>query len=268
MWYFEEAGQTTGPLPDPEIRAAVAAGRIGRTTLVWRDGMGGWLPAEQTELASAFATSFAPPFAAPPNSAPTFLPPAASAYNAPPATPPFAAPAYPAPSYAAPAFGAPTYSAPGYAPAAAGIPGVRFAGFWIRFAAYIIDAVFVQAGAYALGMLVGLLMAQAVLISDQSMELTNVQIIAGLVGLAWALGYYLVSQASSWQATPGKRILGLRVVREDGRRVGVGLALGRYLAYIVSGIILGIGFLMIGWTDQKKGLHDMICSTRVVYGRS
>lgn len=260
MWYFEEAGQTTGPLPDPEIRAAVAAGRIGRTTLVWRDGMGGWLPAEQTELAAAFA---APPFAAP-----SFMPPADAAFPAPQSAPPFAAPNYTAPSYAAPAFSPPAYSAPGYAPAAAGIPGVRFAGFWIRFAAYIIDAVFVQAGAYVLGMLVGLVMAQAVIMSDQSMELTNVQIIAGLVGLAWAFGYYLVSQASSWQATPGKRILGLRVVREDGRRVGIGLALGRYLAYIVSGIILGIGFLMIGWTDQKKGLHDMICGTRVVYGRA
>lgn len=260
MWYFEEAGQTTGPVPDAEIRAAVASGRIGRTTLVWRDGMGGWLPAEQTELAAAFA---APPFAAP-----SFMPPAGAPFPHPQSTPPVAAPSFSAPSYAAPAFSPPAYSAPGYAPAAAGIPGVRFAGFWIRFAAYIIDAVFVQVGAYALGMLVGLVMAQAVIMSEQSMELTNVQVIAGLVGLAWAFGYYLVSQASSWQATPGKRILGLRVVREDGQRVGVGLALGRYLAYIVSGLILGIGFLMIGWTDQKKGLHDMICGTRVVYGRS
>ena len=253
MWYFEERGQTTGPLQDLDIRAAIAAGRLNRATLVWRDGMGGWLPAQQTELAQAFA---APGMG---QGGPPMLQPAQMGYSA--------------PGYGAPGYGGPGYGGPGYgtgfgAPGYGGGPTLRFAGFWIRFAAYIIDAVLVQIGAYALGALVGAIMAQAVLISDQAMELTNVQIASGAVGLIWAFVYYLVSQAGRWQATPGKRLLGLRIIRTDGQRVGVGLALGRYLSYIVSALILSIGFLMIGWTDQKKGLHDMMCGTRVVYGKA
>lgn len=224
MWYFEEHGQTTGPLQEPEMRAAIAAGRLTRATLVWRDGMGGWLPAEQTPLAAAFGT---------------------------PGT------------WAGAQAMSPGFSPPGYA----GGP-LRFAGFWIRLGAYVIDAVLVQIGAYILGALVGLVMSQGILVSDGELQLSAVQIAGGGIGLLWILAYYIVFQASSWQATPGKRLLGLRIIRTDGQKIGPGLSLGRYLSYIVSGLILGIGFLMIGWAEQKKGLHDMMCGTRVVYGRA
>jgi uncharacterized RDD family membrane protein YckC len=41
-------------------------------------------------------------------------------------------------------------------------------------------------------------------------------------------------------------------------------ATGRYFAKIISAIILGVGFLMIAFTDKKRGLHDMIASTLVI----
>jgi uncharacterized RDD family membrane protein YckC len=36
----------------------------------------------------------------------------------------------------------------------------------------------------------------------------------------------------------------------------------------VSALLFYIGFMMAGWTNQKRALHDMICDTRVIYGRA
>jgi uncharacterized RDD family membrane protein YckC len=58
--------------------------------------------------------------------------------------------------------------------------------------------------------------------------------------------------------------LGLRVVTSNGQRLSFMNATGRYFAKIISAIILGIGFLMIAFTDKKRGLHDMIASTLVI----
>ena len=66
-------------------------------------------------------------------------------------------------------------------------------------------------------------------------------------------------------ATPGKKMLGLKIVREDGEEpLGWGTAFMRLVGYMVSGFILYIGFLMIAFNPDKKGLHDMIAKTRVL----
>lgn len=76
--------------------------------------------------------------------------------------------------------------------------------------------------------------------------------------------YEAVLTSSSWQATVGKRILGLKVVDGEGNRISFAKATGRFLAKIISGLILCIGFLMIFWTKRKRGLHDMIAETLVI----
>ena len=65
-------------------------------------------------------------------------------------------------------------------------------------------------------------------------------------------------------ATPGKMALGLRVVRPNGGAVSLGRAFGRYFAKWLSAFILYIGYIMAGFDSEKRGLHDMICDTRVV----
>ena len=55
------------------------------------------------------------------------------------------------------------------------------------------------------------------------------------------------------------------MVRNDGSKVGIGRAFARYLCYTISFLILGIGFLMILFRPDKRGLHDLICDTKVVY---
>ena len=69
-------------------------------------------------------------------------------------------------------------------------------------------------------------------------------------------------------ATPGKMVLGLRVVRPDGGPVSLGRAVGRYFAKMLSAIIMLIGFIMAGFDREKRALHDMLVDTRVIKKRS
>ncbi len=85
--------------------------------------------------------------------------------------------------------------------------------------------------------------------------------VAVLVG-EWL--YFAFLESSSWQATLGKKTLGLAVVNADGTQLTFGRASVRYVAKIVSGITLCIGYMMAGWTPQKRALHDMIAETLVV----
>jgi uncharacterized RDD family membrane protein YckC len=61
--------------------------------------------------------------------------------------------------------------------------------------------------------------------------------------------------------------LGLRVVTDQGQRLTFLNATGRYFAKFISALILGIGFLMVAFTDRKRGLHDMIAGTLVIKTR-
>jgi uncharacterized RDD family membrane protein YckC len=57
----------------------------------------------------------------------------------------------------------------------------------------------------------------------------------------------------------------LRVIRADGSNLDWGLAIGRHFAKILSYLTLFIGFIMAGFDEEKRALHDRICETRVVY---
>ena len=156
-------------------------------------------------------------------------------------------------------------------PAPAGGP-VRYAGFWIRALAYLIDylivnvIVIVVSGLVGLiiGLIIGGLAAQR---GEQASLPDSVSLIGGVVGLVIVLTYYIKFNSSGWQATPGKRMLGIHLIKADGQPIGAWLACGRYFAYIVSALPLCIGFMMAGWNEEKKTLHDTICGTRVIYGK-
>ena len=81
-----------------------------------------------------------------------------------------------------------------------------------------------------------------------------------LLALAWFVGF----EASSRQATPGKRLLGLRVVDVDGRGIGLLRAVQRHLAGTLSWLTLNIGHLLAALPPQRLALHDRIAGTRVV----
>ena len=70
--------------------------------------------------------------------------------------------------------------------------------------------------------------------------------------------------SSEWQATVGKRALGMVVTGVDGSRISFARATGRHFAKYISAIILFIGFIMAAFTAKKQALHDMIAATLVV----
>ena len=79
--------------------------------------------------------------------------------------------------------------------------------------------------------------------------------------------YFALLESSERGATVGKMAMGLRVVTDQGERLSFLNATGRYFAKIISAIILCIGFIMIAFTDRKRGLHDMIAGTLVIKTR-
>jgi uncharacterized RDD family membrane protein YckC len=140
--------------------------------------------------------------------------------------------------------------------------GPVYAGFWLRFVAYFIDAVIVNIAAYILGAIGGLALGfGAAGTGNQAAQTT-----AGLIGLVLAWLYFAFQESSAVSATLGKRALGLRVLRSDGMRLSFGRATGRFFAKFLSGAILLIGYIMAGFTDRKRALHDMIADTVVIKG--
>jgi uncharacterized RDD family membrane protein YckC len=65
--------------------------------------------------------------------------------------------------------------------------------------------------------------------------------------------------------TPGKAILGLKVVRSNGGKVSFGRSLLRFFAYWVSALPLFLGFLWVLWDPHRQGWHDKIAGTQVFY---
>lgn len=142
----------------------------------------------------------------------------------------------------------------------------QYADFWIRLGAYLIDYLLLIAISAVIGFLVGLMATLIDGVDGAERLLREHTAILQLVGVVTGAVYYGFFVSGPWQATPGKRLCGIRVVREDGGRIDFTTAVLRYFAYLLSALILFIGFLMIFWTDQRKALHDIICRTRVVRG--
>lgn len=134
----------------------------------------------------------------------------------------------------------------------------RYAGFWWRFLAYVIDASILTIAGTVVGAALGLVLDAA----GFSFEAIRA-IVSFCVMVLWWL-YFALSESSAWRATFGKRILGMLVVDANGQQISFGRATARYFAKILSVLILGFGFFMIGWTRRKQGLHDMIAGCIVV----
>lgn len=148
---------------------------------------------------------------------------------------------------------------PGYQPPLAGTATVRrFAGFWIRFAAILIDAIILF---IPLRLLRSLLIEERTgdPVADLGVNLASLALTLCVQGV-----YRSAFHASAWQATIGKRAVGIQVTDLQGRRITIDRAAGRYLAEFVSGWTLGIGYVMAGLSSRKQALHDKIAGTLVL----
>jgi uncharacterized RDD family membrane protein YckC len=87
---------------------------------------------------------------------------------------------------------------------------------------------------------------------------------SALRGGAIAALYFVGFEASAWAATPGKRLLGLRVAGLDGRRAALRRVLLRFVAGALSWLTLNIGHALAGWRADRRALHDLVAGTQVL----
>lgn len=152
-----------------------------------------------------------------------------------------------------------------------------FAGFWLRFVAYIIDTVIIYAlQSFIFVPVFGLLGISFASRSAQIENMSDAEAMGAIGAMAAlssaaillssviALLYWTIMESSKYQATIGKLALGLKVTDMDGKSLDFVKALVRNLCKILSGMIMGIGYIIAGFTEKKQGLHDIIANTLVV----
>ena len=283
-WYYVLNGAQAGPVDENQLDELVRTQVIAAETLVWKEGMANWEPYRA-------ARSSRPAFPGLATDGPAAATLAAGAYQGIPAAPAYqgipAAGAY----QGIPAAGgracaqcglifpetevvslAGVYVCAGCKPLAlqrmregSWMAGSRrYGGFWIRAAAYLLDILIVVVGYYIIAIPLGL---GAVGVMGAMTDPTAM-IGLGIAALAMSMAVgaaYQVYFLTKYGATPGKLVLGLKVIRGDGGPITAGRAFARMCAHALSGMILYIGYFMAGFDSEKRALHDHICDTRVVY---
>ena len=259
-WYYADANNNRqGPVPAAELTRLRGLGALGWDSLVWRDGMADWQPMrdfagelardeDQDGLLSASGGQVIDPHAEP----------IATAHGA-------------APSYQVVTDAAASPYAPPVAPVSGDASVVHggeivYAGFWKRVASSFIDSFVTGVIGMVVGMVLGLplVMMAGASGGDSGVGVMLSQIVLNLISIAIGVAYYAWFHSSKMMATPGKMAIGIKVVRSDGTRISFLRGVGRYFALIPSALILGIGFIMAGFTERKQALHDIICDTLVV----
>ncbi|MDO5650633.1 MAG: RDD family protein [Moraxella sp.] len=132
----------------------------------------------------------------------------------------------------------------------------EYAGFWIRFVAYLID------------MLAVILILTPVLILMIWLNLASWDNEGYDLGDAVSQVLGAVFYIFCWvrfATTPGKYLFKLKILDADtGEHLTPFKAFLRYIGYIPSAIIMGLGFIWIAFDDRKQGWHDKIANSVVV----
>ncbi|TAL74130.1 MAG: RDD family protein [Rhodanobacter sp.] len=229
-------GERHGPYKEEDIRQWLRSGKVSRDDLGWREGLADWQP-----LSVLF-----------PDEVPSEPPPVDNPYAAP----------------VAPASSLPQTNAAALE---------DYAGFWKRLAAFIIDTIILSIAFKLLGTFFGVSAAEEAMKQQMLGGMSLLEAYRGFYLNTWVYStlttaitwlYFASLESSAWQATVGKLALGVRVTDLAGHRISFARGLGRYAAKFLSYLILLIGFLMIGFTARKQGLHDLIASTLVLNGRA
>ncbi|MBM4163176.1 MAG: RDD family protein [Lentisphaerae bacterium] len=141
-------------------------------------------------------------------------------------------------------------------PVAAAFAG--YAGFWKRFAACLIDGFVLMVAGFVVGFIFGMVYGAA----TGSVE--GAEAIGNLIGVVMGWLYSALLESSPRQATLGKMALGIKVTDVDGNPISFAKATGRHFGKILSVLTLFVGFIMVGITERKQGLHDMMAGCLVV----
>lgn len=141
---------------------------------------------------------------------------------------------------------------------------IIYAGFFVRLSAYIIDSIIVGTVLMMIKipkLIVGLINPNVFLLKPLLFKFSIMDILLYLLSLT-----YFVLMTYLFGATLGKKLLKIKVCKADGEKLSFvdtlyRESIGRYL----STLIIFIGYIIIGADSQKRGLHDILCDTRVIY---
>jgi uncharacterized RDD family membrane protein YckC len=154
-------------------------------------------------------------------------------------------------------------------PAAATPAQPMYAGFWLRVVAHIIDSFIIGTGMLVVFLILGIILGVGVaavgegnLENNPAIILLVVLFYLLMIVLPWLYAAFM--ESSSWQATVGKRALGLIVTDIKGQPISFWRATGRHFGKIVSKMTFFIGYAMAGFTEKKQALHDMIADCLVL----
>jgi len=259
LWYYVRDGKQEGPVEEEALAALVSSGQVQAETLVWHEGMTDWQPCAQaapriaaTSLGGMTGGETTPAVSSSTRCSlcgrveyPENLILVDGQYICADCKPDFA-------QRLAEQGDLPDHVNFGMA--------VHYGGFWIRVVASIVDSIVISIVTVPLGLLANLLVVG----SDNPGIVLGVSMLANLLQISIA-ALYEILMLGAYGATLGKMACGLRVVMADGSPISYGRATGRHFAKYLSQILLGIGYVIAAFDDQKRTLHDHICNTRVIY---
>lgn len=142
----------------------------------------------------------------------------------------------------------------------------EYAGFWVRLAAYVIDSIIVFFGLLFVRLFLSGIMS---VLSDTWIggnilfhyTLKDI-LLYGFQVLYFILCTYLTG------TTLGKRAMNLRVVSADGQKLTIlNVVYRETIGRFLCSISVGIGYIIAGVDREKRGLHDILCDTRVIYAK-
>lgn len=133
------------------------------------------------------------------------------------------------------------------------IGSVKYAGFWLRVVASLIDSVLL--------VILSLIVMAPALLNPQNLSWVGIfNIVASAFTIVWVLLFW------HWRgATPGKMVFGLVIVDANSlQKPSFAQLLLRYVGYIASTVLLMLGYIWVGIDARKQGWHDKIANTVVV----
>lgn len=258
MWYYTENEQQRGPVTETDLAALHRDGKINSYTLVWREGMANWQPLGEANpgLVGMPSQPNVPPPAATPGIGEVVCSQCGGTF-----------PASEVIRYSGAAVCAvckPIFVQKLKEGATVTTGPMEFAGFGTRFAAYFVDGIITGIVGIILGAALGAVLGATGAMSGAHGPAPALAPLIGFVaGFGARAAYFIYFTGKSGQ-TPGKKMCKIRVVNADGSQITYGKATGRFFGYILSSLILCIGYLMATWDGEKRALHDRLCDTRVV----
>jgi len=254
-WYYVENGQQAGPVEEAQLGELIQSGKLRGETLVWYEGMAAWQP-----LSAVCPPQFAAAVGAAPVGTTSATGPTTDAVCVECGNLFRKEDMIPHAGGFVCANCKPVFMQKMAEGVAINTGQLRYAGFWIRFAAKFVDGLILGVPLIVIMFFVGIRAS-----ANPSSGMPD------MLGLVAQLGYYFLNMVyviffiGKYGATPGKMVCKLHVVTNTGEKVGYGRATGRFFAEILSGLICYIGYILVAFDAEKRALHDHICSTRVVY---